>query len=92
MYASKSIKTDVPTVVFLGNVKAAEMGVRFVERDMNRSFNMDDMATHEARRTKELEHILLESTFYLDIHQTKRSLLVAFIFRSKKSLLSLQDL
>ena len=85
IYASGSLQTDVPTVVFLGNVRAAEMGRRFVERDMNRSFNMDDLATHEARRTKELENIMLNAGFYLDIHQTKKKSSTGFfIFPFKK--------
>jgi predicted deacylase len=85
LYAANTINTDVPTVVFLGNVKAAEMGVRFVERDMNRSFNMDDMSTHEARRAKDLEEIMLGAGYYLDIHQTKKkSESGFFIFPFKK--------
>lgn len=85
VYSSGALVTDVPTVVFLGNVKASEMGVRFVERDMNRSFNMEDMATHEARRAKELEGIMQEAGFYLDIHQTKKkSECGFFIFPFKK--------
>lgn len=80
-----AVNFDVPVVFFLGNTKAASQNLRFIERDMNRSFNMDDLATHEARRTKELEVILKETAFYLDIHQTKKASDNAFfIFPFKK--------
>jgi succinylglutamate desuccinylase len=85
LYLSGSLTNDVPTVVFLGNVRAAEMDMRFVERDMNRSFNMDDLVTHEARRAKDLESIMLGAGFYLDIHQTKKKSSTGFfIFPFKK--------
>lgn len=83
---SKTIDFKIPFLAFLGNVEAATRGVRFVERDMNRSFNMNDFATHEARRAKEIEPFLLKSEFYLDIHQTKRpSKFGFFIFPYQKS-------
>lgn len=86
MYATGLIVRDIPVVVFLGNVKASELNKRFVERDMNRSFNLNNDVTHEARRTQELDEILSNCHYYLDIHQTKkRSQCPFFIFPFQKT-------
>ena len=79
------LKPGCPVVVFLGNVDASLRDVRFLERDMNRSFNMEEFATHEARRAKELDEVMLGARYYLDIHQTKmHSSTGFFIFPFKK--------
>jgi succinylglutamate desuccinylase len=62
---------DVPVGVALGNIKAALAGVRFVERDLNRSFGRDQAALLEEKRADELERLFTRSARLLDIHQVK---------------------
>ena len=65
---------DWPLGIALGNIPAAEKGVRFVERDLNRSFGRAETATHEDRRADELEGLFARSDRLLDIHQVKLSI------------------
>ena len=59
---------------------------------MNRSFNLNNDATHEARRTQELDEILSNCHYYLDIHQTKKDPSVPFLYsRFKRPHSNLQD-
>lgn len=65
----------VPIALVLGNTKAAEINRRFVERDLNRSFDQDpasygDNPLWEQRRARQLETLLIQTNFLLDIHQT----------------------
>ena len=61
----------VPLTLVIGNREAAEKGVRFVDCDLNRSFGAsEDSGLYERRRARELEPILAQSRFLLDIHQT----------------------
>lgn len=62
---------EAPLGIALGNVKAALAGVRFVERDLNRSFGRDAAVLLEERRADELEHLFTRSAYLLDIHQVK---------------------
>jgi succinylglutamate desuccinylase len=55
----------------LGNIPAALKGVRFVERDLNRSFGRTNIETAEDRRADELEALLSRSRRLLDFHQVK---------------------
>ena len=55
--------------VFVGNPQAKEKGVRFIESDLNRSFN-GKTDTIEERRAVELKKILSPYDFVLDIHST----------------------
>lgn len=60
-----------PIGLALGNVPAALKAVRFVERDLNRSFGRDCINSAEERRADELERLFTRSEFLLDIHQVK---------------------
>jgi succinylglutamate desuccinylase len=55
----------------LGNIPAAQKGVRFVERDLNRSFGRDSVLTGEDRRADELERLFGRSRWLVDFHQVK---------------------
>ena len=59
------------TMVFaLANPWASRKGLRFVERDLNRSFSRDSLETLEDRRAKELEPFLRDTAYLVDFHQT----------------------
>jgi hypothetical protein len=57
--------------IALGNIPAAEAAVRFVERDLNRSFGRTATETAEDRRADELERLFSRSWRLLDLHQVK---------------------
>lgn len=59
-----------PTVFILGNPDAARRQVRFIERDLNRSFNRQGKDTLEERRVGKIQPILAQTRFLLDFHQT----------------------
>lgn len=70
----------------LGNRKAALLGKRFVDRDLNRSFARVETATIEDVRADELEILLRRSQNFLDFHQVKLHSPTPFwIFPYKKS-------
>lgn len=60
-----------PLGLVLGNVPAALKAVRFIERDLNRSFGREGLSSAEERRADELERLFTRSKFLLDIHQVK---------------------
>jgi predicted deacylase len=66
-----AVKLHQPLGLALGNIAAAEKGVRFVERDLNRSFGRDALNVAEERRADELEILLNRSDRLLDLHQVK---------------------
>ena len=62
---------SVSVAFVLGNPKAALLGKRFVDYDLNRSFDAKNQSFWETRRAKELSDKVLDRTaFLLDIHQT----------------------
>ena len=64
------ISIDMRIGVILGNPWASMSEQRFVDRDLNRSFGRKNDETHEDKRARDLEKILGETLFLLDIHQT----------------------
>lgn len=60
----------IPLALILGNPVAARQNRRFVDRDLNRSFSRVQKATWEDQRARDLEGILSQSSFLLDLHQT----------------------
>ena len=63
----------VPTLsigFLLCNVAAARRGQRFVERDLNRSFDRSDTATLEDRCARAIEPMLALARHSVDLHQT----------------------
>lgn len=62
----------------LGNYDAAKKGVRFVDKDMNRSFGCQSHSAKDAFRAKELEVFLAETQNFIDFHQTIEQTLSPF--------------
>lgn len=60
----------VPVALVLGNTKAAAINRRFVDCDLNRSFAQDKNELWEQQRARELESLLIDTRYLLDIHQT----------------------
>lgn len=56
--------------MILGNVNAYYADQRFLETDMNRSFDLPDQLTDEESRANELEPFLADTDVLIDIHQT----------------------
>lgn len=59
-----------PIAFVLGNPEAARQNLRFIESDLNRSFNHANVATAEQRRALELAPILSRTHWLVDLHQT----------------------
>lgn len=71
----------VRLAVGLGNPAALAVRLRYVDRDLNRSFDRDDAEQVEDARARALEPLLATSAFFLDLHQTSDpSLHPFFIF------------
>jgi succinylglutamate desuccinylase len=64
------IDQTVTIAFLLGNVEAARAGRRFLDRDLNRSFARAQTDTHEDRRAREIERVLVRTRYCLDLHQT----------------------
>ena len=62
---------NVPIGISLGNLPAAHKAVRFVDRDLNRSFGRAQAVSAEEIRADELEKLFIKSEYLLDIHQVK---------------------
>ena len=70
----------------LGNIPAYELNKRFIETDLNRSFNLNKEDSKEERRAKEIETYISGSTMLLDFHQTlEPSYSPFFIFNYEES-------
>jgi len=68
----ESIQLSLPIGVFLGNIAAAKVGKRYLEKDLNRSFSSKNPQKLEEKRAGEIEKLLKKTTFFLDFHQTIR--------------------
>lgn len=66
----KRINITLPTAFVLGNPWAAKKKIRYIDRDLNRSFLRETHTLQEEKRAKELEPILENSLYLLDFHQT----------------------
>ena len=55
----------------LGNPSASRANIRFIARDLNRSFERTQNTSEEDKRARQLEVILKDSRFLLDFHQTR---------------------
>jgi len=58
--------------LLLGNYPAVLQGTRYVQRDLNRSFALQEVATEigEVARARSLAKILRRTKFFIDFHQT----------------------
>lgn len=80
------IEIPFSMAIALGNVKAFLKGQRFLEKDLNRCFHTTQLETLEHRRAKELEVVLEQTAWHLDLHQTNRpNVHPFFIFPFTKS-------
>lgn len=70
MLNASIINLSMPIGLVLGNYEAAQLGYRFVEKDMNRSFGVSSPSTLDAQRAKEIEPLLADSHYFIDFHQT----------------------
>lgn len=66
-----TINLEISLGIALGNPGAAQKSVRFIERDLNRSFGREAASLLEEKRADELERILLRSRYFIDFHQVK---------------------
>ncbi len=58
--------------IALGNIEAARVGRRFLDRDLNRSFGMGSLGeSREGQRARQLQELLRRSRYLFDIHQTR---------------------
>lgn len=64
------LKPKLNLRIILGNIEAYYEDKRFLEKDMNRSFGLDEPISPEELRAKELETFLSTSDFLIDVHQT----------------------
>lgn len=77
------LQTSSELYFALGNVPAANVDKRFLEKDLNRCFNENSEESLENRRALVLEkHFLTKVDYLLDIHQTvQKSDTAFFIFQ-----------
>ena len=68
---SGQLPLEVSIGLALGNIAAAQKGVRFVDRDLNRSFGRESLDTIEDRRADDLETLLARSERLIDFHQVR---------------------
>jgi succinylglutamate desuccinylase len=72
MLQTGTVQLKSPICVALGNPWAAHVEKRFVERDLNRSFaSIGARQKREEMRAEQLEKILDQTAYFLDLHQTK---------------------
>ena len=67
---SDDTKLRISLALILGNYQATKRGVRFIERDLNRCFDLGDDATLEAKRAHQLAPLLQRCRYLIDFHQT----------------------
>lgn len=68
--ATGAFNWDYKLALGVGNYEAALQNVRYVDRDLNRSFCRNSRNTLEEQRAQELEKVLMRSEFLIDYHQT----------------------
>lgn len=59
-----------PVALILGNYEACLQDKRFLDKDLNRSFDQTNSTLLEEKRARQIESILIRSRFLLDFHQT----------------------
>ena len=63
---------------FIGNPDAVKSGTRFVERDLNRCFHLNDSSTLEGKRSIEIAKALSIADLFVDYHQTNQPAVFPF--------------
>lgn len=65
-------------IFILGNPAAVKAGVRFIDRDLNRCFQLTDAQTLEGKRSLEIAEALKLADVFIDYHQTNQPSLYPF--------------
>jgi predicted deacylase len=73
LLACGRVRLATELLLVLGNVPAARVGKRFLERDLNRAFAKDAPRAAEELRARALEPLLAQSSLLVDLHQTLRA-------------------
>jgi succinylglutamate desuccinylase len=81
---AKKVMTDkikIPHSFFfcLGNLEAAQRGVRFIERDLNRSFLSPATELLEEKLAVRISNYVKDCSFCIDIHQTNQDAVTPFM-------------
>lgn len=70
-YLERGLLAPSSSIGFLlCNAEAARRDVRFIERDLNRSFGRTASDTLEDRRAREIEPFISRARYYINLHQT----------------------
>lgn len=74
-------KTKIPHSFFfcLGNIEAAQKGVRFIERDLNRSFLAPSTELIEEKLAARISNYVKDCAYCIDIHQTNQDAVTPFM-------------
>lgn len=82
-FAKKIIeqKIKIPHSFFfcLGNIEAAQKGIRFVERDLNRSFVAPSTELLEEKLAARISNYVKDCAFCIDLHQTNEDAVTPFM-------------
>jgi succinylglutamate desuccinylase len=70
--AKEDLPLKFPLALALGNYPALKSGVRYVDKDLNRSFGGSKGSAWELTRAEELASVLLRSSYLIDFHQTSQ--------------------
>jgi succinylglutamate desuccinylase len=70
LLSSSVVKLNVTITLALGNYQAFLKDKRFLEKDLNRSFNINNPKSLEELRAQELSTVLKETKYLIDFHQT----------------------
>lgn len=65
-----NVKLPISLALILGNYQATMKGVRFIERDLNRCFDLRDNTSLEGQRAHQLAPLLQSCRYLIDFHQT----------------------
>ena len=63
---------EFPIGVAIGNPEAGQKGIRYVGKDLNRSFGLEGSTSYEPQRAALLASMLMQSWYYIDFHQTRK--------------------
>src|SRR5690606_1320078 len=70
--------------ILIGNIDAGAQNVRFIEKDLNRTFGETGTATKEEQIARHLEPVLLKAKYVVDLHQTQHPTLSEFTITPQK--------
>ncbi len=74
-------RRKIPHSMFfcLGNIEAAQKGVRFIERDLNRSFLSPSKELLEEKLAQRIGNYAKDCVYCIDIHQTNQDCMTPFM-------------